>query len=206
MSLIGLPLSLEVLLLCSVIFFLSSLIYKLLINKEQIREVKAKQKEHQERVKELQKTNPEQANQAMNDMLKLSQKQMKITMKPMMVSLLIFILVLPILAGAYGDINVQLTDNSGVLTIDKTNYTLQLSGNQLSVGGTSYSLPSSDQQIGGYNWNIQAQDDRVTFSRIVAFLPFSLPLLGSDMGWFAWYFVLSLALTSIFRKVLGVEI
>lgn len=144
MSLIGLPAIIEEVLLVSVILFISSLIYKFMINKEKMREIKAKQKEKQERIKELQKTNPKEANQVMNEMLSLSQKQMKMTMKPMMVSLLIFILVLPILPNL--------------------------------------------------------------FPGTVANLPFEIPFVGSEFGWLAWYFMLSLPLNSLFRKLLGVEI
>ena len=144
MSLIGLSPMIEEILLVSVILFISSLIYKLLINKNEVREIKQKQKEKQDRIKEVQKTNPNEANQLMNDMLKLSQKQMKITMKPMMVSLLIFMVVLPI-------------------------------------------LPS-------------------LFPGVIVNLPFTLPYFGSDFGWLAWYFVLSLPLNSLFRKILGVEL
>lgn len=144
MSLIGLPTIVEELLLVSVILFISTMIYKLLINKNEMREIKGKQKEKQERLKELQKTNPNEANQVMNEMLKLSQKQMKMTMKPMMVSLFVFIIVLPILPNL--------------------------------------------------------------FPGVVANLPFTLPYFGSDFGWLAWYFILSMPLNSLFRRILGVEI
>ena len=144
MSLIGLPAIIEELLLVSAILFISSLIYKFLINKEQMREIKAKQKEKQQRLKEVQKTNPAEANQVMNEMLKLQQKQMKLTMKPMIVSFIIFILVLPI-------------------------------------------LPS-------------------LFPGVVANLPFTLPYFGNTFEWLPWYFVLTIPLNTIFRKVLGVEL
>jgi uncharacterized membrane protein (DUF106 family) len=144
MSLIGLPSIIEELLLVSAVLFISSLIYKFMIKRDEIRELKSRMKEKQDRVKELQKTNPKEANQVMNEMLKLSQKQMKMTLKPMMVSLLIFLLVLPILPNL--------------------------------------------------------------FPGTVANLPFTLPFIGSEFGWLAWYFVLSIPLNSLFRRILGVEI
>ena len=144
MSLIGLSPMIEEILLVSAIIFVTSLIYRFLINQNEVRELKTRQKEKQERIKEVQKTNPNEANQLMNDMLKLSQKQMKMTMKPMMASLLIFVLVLPILPGL--------------------------------------------------------------FPGTIVNLPFALPYFGSDFGWLAWYFVLSLPLNTLFRKVLGVEL
>jgi uncharacterized membrane protein (DUF106 family) len=143
MSLIGFIPAIDELLLVSAVLFVTSLIYKLLINRSEMKEIKVKQKEKQDRIKEVQKTNPNEANQLMKEMLNLSNKQMKMTMKPMMVSLLVFILVLPILPNL--------------------------------------------------------------FPGVVVNLPFTLPYFGSDFGWLAWYFVLSLPLNSIFRKLLGVE-
>lgn len=144
MSLIGLPVAIEELLLVAGILFISSLIYKFLLDHEKLKEIKTKQKEKQDRLKEIQKTNPEEANQVMNEMLKLSQKQMKMTMKPMIVSLVIFIIVLPVMPNL--------------------------------------------------------------FPGTVVNLPFTLPYFGSDFGWMGWYFILSLPLNSIFRKILGVEL
>lgn len=144
MSLIGLPAIIEELLLVSAVLFMSSLIYKFMIKREDMREVKSKMKEKQDRIKELQKTNPKEATQVLNEMMKLQHKQMKMTMKPMMVSLLIFLLVLPVLPNL--------------------------------------------------------------FPGTVANLPFAIPFVGSEFGWLAWYFILSIPLNSIFRKIVGVEI
>jgi uncharacterized membrane protein (DUF106 family) len=101
MTLIGLHPGIEELLLASVIIFITSVIYKVLINKEEARNIKEEQKEKQERMKELQKTNPEEANKVMNEMLKLSNKQFKLMMKPMIVSFILIIIILPILPSLF---------------------------------------------------------------------------------------------------------
>ncbi len=38
---------------------------------------------------------------------------------------------------------------------------------------------------------------------VVATLPFSLPIIGSNMGWLLWYFIVSLAMGWVIRKVIG---
>lgn len=43
------------------------------------------------------------------------------------------------------------------------------------------------------------------FTGQVALLPFRLPFFGNDFGWLMWYFLASLPLTYIFRKMLGVQ-
>jgi uncharacterized membrane protein (DUF106 family) len=97
MTLIGLHPGIEELLIASVIIFMTSLIYKFLMNQEEARKIKQEQKEKQERMKELQKTNPEEANRVMNEILKLSNRQFRLMMKPMIVSFIIVIVVLPFL-------------------------------------------------------------------------------------------------------------
>ena len=43
-----------------------------------------------------------------------------------------------------------------------------------------------------------------TFQGHIALLPFNLPYFGADFGWLMWYFVISLPLTQLFRKLMGV--
>ncbi len=39
----------------------------------------------------------------------------------------------------------------------------------------------------------------------VALLPFNLPYFGTDFGWLMWYILLSVPMSQVFRKFLGVE-
>ena len=145
MSLIGLPAGIEEMLIAAVIVFCISLVYKFFINHNELRELKQKQKDKQKELKELQKENPEQAKKVMNEMLAMSNKQMRMTMKPMFITLIISVLVI---------------------------------------------LPVLPQLFPGP----------------VVYLPFTLPYFGNDFGWLAWYFIVSIPLNSIIRKILGVEI
>jgi len=40
----------------------------------------------------------------------------------------------------------------------------------------------------------------------VVLLPFWLPYFENDFGWLAWYFLISVVLSFVFRKILGVEL
>ena len=42
------------------------------------------------------------------------------------------------------------------------------------------------------------------FASSTVSLPFSLPFLGNDFGWLAWYIVISIPLSMVFRRALGV--
>jgi uncharacterized membrane protein (DUF106 family) len=38
---------------------------------------------------------------------------------------------------------------------------------------------------------------------VVAQLPFSLPVIGNQMGWLLWYFLISLSSSITFKKIIG---
>jgi len=95
MTLIGLPAGIEELLLSAIITFIITLIYRFLANQEEIRQLKASIKEKQEKVKELQKSNPEEATKVLNEVMTLSSKQFRMNTKPMLLTLLVVGLALP---------------------------------------------------------------------------------------------------------------
>ena len=102
MTLIGLPAGIEEIIISAVVVFFATLIYRFLANQTALKEVKEKQKEYQSRIKELQKTNPEEAKRVMTEMLALSNKQLRMSMKPMLVSLILYVaIVFPILPGLF---------------------------------------------------------------------------------------------------------
>ena len=105
MSLIGLPVAIEELLASIVITLLITLFYKFLINQNDARQLKASMKEKQAKAKELQKTNPQEANRVVNEMMALSSKQMKMNMKPMLLTFVLVGITLPYFAQAFpGDV------------------------------------------------------------------------------------------------------
>jgi uncharacterized membrane protein (DUF106 family) len=145
MTLIGLPAGIEEILVAIASIALVTLIYKFLMNQNEVKELKDKMKEKQARAKEVQNSNPEEAKRIMSEMLSLSNKQLRMSTKPMMLTLIVsLVLILPFLSWA--------------------------------------------------------------FPGQVVSLPFSLPYLGSNFGWLAWYFIVSIPLNSIMRKALGVEL
>ena len=95
MTLIGLPVFIEELLASAVIVFIISIFYRFLINQNELRELKSKLKEKQAKVKELQKSNPQEANKMLNEVLALSNKQFRMSMKPMLLTLIVVGIILP---------------------------------------------------------------------------------------------------------------
>jgi len=101
MTLIGLPVGIEEVLASVVIVFIISLFYRFLINQNEIRELKTNLKEKQSKIKELQKTNPQEANKALSEVLALSNKQMRMSMKPMFLTLIVVGVTLPYFAQLF---------------------------------------------------------------------------------------------------------
>ncbi|MEM7820193.1 MAG: EMC3/TMCO1 family protein [Candidatus Aenigmatarchaeota archaeon] len=141
--LLALPPVLGEAVMATIITLVITLFYKYMVNQAALRELKTQMKALQAKAKELQKTDPEEANKAVTEVLKLSNKQMRMNFKPMLPTLVLVMLLLPWMASVW--------------------------------------------------------------KGPVAFLPFSLPYFGNDFGWLMWYLLLSIPMTQIFRKMLGVE-
>ena len=86
----------ELLLAYSVILSLViSVIYRVLTNPKEVRRIKEEAKFYNQKVKKAQKAgNKEEVNRYTGEMMKASQKQMKITMKPMLASMVLFLFIL----------------------------------------------------------------------------------------------------------------
>lgn len=103
MTLIGLHPIIEEVLLASAMVFITSLFYRFLMDQEKMRDLKNQQNEKQKRMKELQKTNPEEANNVMKEILGLTNKRNKLMMKPMLVTFIVVGLALSWMSGLYSD-------------------------------------------------------------------------------------------------------
>jgi len=101
MTLIGLQAGFEEVLASAVIVFMISIFYRFLINQNELKEIKSRIKEKQAKVKELQKTNPQEANKTLTEVIAMSNKQMRMSMKPMFLTLIIVGIILPYFPQIY---------------------------------------------------------------------------------------------------------
>jgi uncharacterized membrane protein (DUF106 family) len=141
---LGLPMSISETIMALLITFIVTLMYKKFIDHAAMKDIKAKVKAMQHEVKELQKTNPEAANKKMSEVMTLTNQKMKLSMKPMLPTMIIIFALLPWMA-------------------------------------TVYTGP-------------------------IVLLPFDLPYFGADFGWLAWYMIISIPASQLFRKIMGVEL
>lgn len=101
MTLMGLPAFLELVIISATITFVMSLIYKFLLKHDDYKELKTSVKEKQKKYKELEKTDKKEAEQALNEMLMLNNKLLKLTMKPMFVSSIFILLTLGLIRDMF---------------------------------------------------------------------------------------------------------
>lgn len=100
----------ELVFVCSVVLsFVISVIYRVLTDPEKIRRLKDEAKFYNKKVKKAQKSgNKEEIDRYTGEMLKASQKQMKMTMKPMFASMILFFFILGSFHTMFADVVVQL--------------------------------------------------------------------------------------------------
>jgi uncharacterized membrane protein (DUF106 family) len=215
-----------------VISFIISVLYRLLTNPDEVRKCKEDMKFYKEKSKEAQKEGDrEKVADYSSEMLKASQKQFRMSMRPMLASMMLFFLLLGWLHGSFSNLIVDFSGQQNARAVfygeehevryDPGGETFSVSvdlnddggfaddevfgaGDVFSTGdGTAYW--SASKSISGFLFFTQEQENQVTFSMMIAKLPFAMPLLGSYLTWFWWYIFISIPATIIFRKLLGVE-
>ncbi|MBI2578286.1 MAG: DUF106 domain-containing protein [Candidatus Aenigmarchaeota archaeon] len=185
-----------------------NIFYKLLLDQHQVKQSRERMKEMNEKIKEEQKKgNTEKVNKLLGELMSENGKIMRMSLKPMVVSFIIVILALPWIAGIYGDREVKLNDGKGELNIDGSVYQVQKTEGGVEISGYgNIETPKNGVALNGYKWNIAMNGNEVKFSRIIAYLPFALPFVGSDLGWLGWYFLSALLFMVVTRKLLKVYV
>lgn len=175
---------------------------KLLINHKEVKKIRARVKEFNAQIKQAQKSEDKpKVDNLFSQMMAENNKMMGMTMKPMIVSLVLVFLFLPWMGDQFGDFDV---DQTGSVTIDGIEYSILTEGNEAIIGNTRCTMPCKEV-IGDFSWIVSQENGNVKLSRIVAFLPFSLPILGTETGWLGWYFLSSLPIGMLLRKLLKIS-
>jgi len=197
--------SFDVLAFSFFIILVINIFYKILVNQADAKQSKDRMKEINDQMKQEQKKgNTEKVNKLLSELMQENSRLMKMSLKPMIVSFVIILLALPWISDIYGDKTVKLNDNKGELKIDDKVYVIQKTDNGIEIDGVAYQLPQNGVELNGAKWNIELSGNEVKFSRVVVYLPFSLPFVGNDLGWLGWYFVTAILFMIVTRKFLKI--
>lgn len=210
----------EVIIISLVLSFMLSLIYRVLTNPKKLKQNKESAKNHRELLKRAQKEgNKDKTNEIMGEMLKANNEVMKATMKPSMVSILIFFVAIGWFSSTYGP---SLTVEENTFNFQGNDYLAGLSKDSVSLDLNNDGKLSSDEtfangdsfQFGGFSWEVSVGEESAIIHSFVAQTPFPVPLttfsfpfiyVTNQLSWFWVYLLITLPTTFLFRKLLGAE-
>ncbi len=187
-----------------VVLFTINLFYKLLVNQGQARQIRENVEMLNKQLREEQKKgNMEKANAMLGDIMREQGKIMRMSLKPLLVSFIIVAVFLSLIGGAYGDKNVELADGKGMINLNGQDYAIEKTDSAVKIGDVECTAPCRNI-IGDAAWDVSADGNKLSFVRIVAFLPVSLPLIGAEAGFLGWYILVSIPTMMMIRKLMKI--
>ncbi|MBI4174833.1 MAG: DUF106 domain-containing protein [Candidatus Aenigmarchaeota archaeon] len=202
--LLNYPPAFSVFIFSIIILFVINIFYKILINQNDAKATKERTKEISKEMKEAQKAgDKDKSKRLMGELMSQNSKMMRMTMKPMIVSLIVVIVLLPSLATFYGDKIVALTDSRGSVDLHGTTYQVEKMNGTVKVGDASCSAPCT-LEVANSNYKVTQEGNGLKIAEVVAVTPFALPYFGSAFGWLGWYIICSIPLVIIMRKAMKI--
>jgi uncharacterized membrane protein (DUF106 family) len=212
---IGLPGYQEVLVWSLILSLIMVILQKYLTNQNEIRNLKNEMKRYQERINKATKSGDrKEANKLTSEMMKLSGKQFHQNMKPMMVSMVIFLGAIWMIGGIYGGFTAEVQGSSGLFVPGDVQFSVNNPGDgyslSLDLGGGETFSEGDRFGFGGTTYEVHFVEDAeglqsVRFDELMVMMPFGIPFLGTHLNWFWWYFIIVLPTNFGFRKILDVQ-
>lgn len=189
------------------ISLLISLLYKIFMDQEEIKEVKEKMNELKEKSEEAkEKGKEEEASKHMQEMMKHSSKQFKMQLKPMAVTFLVIIpLFWFVFPSLYSNATVDFneTDTLKYKGIEKPISLESQKPLKVSIDGELYEKDDF-LNLNSYTFHLEEKGEKkIKLERVAAKLPFSAPFVGNSLGWLGWYILVAIGLGQVFRKLMG---
>ncbi len=198
-----LPPVISVLIFSIIMTFIVNIFYRIMINQNEAKASKDRISEISKQMKEEQKKgNTEKSGELLKEMMKENSRTMHMTLKPMMISLIIVIILLPAVSSFYGD---KFADSKGTVSINGKDYQVQADGSKISIENQECSAPCR-LDISGMTQEISIEKSKVKLAPVVALLPFSIPVAGDNLGWLGWYFIVSMPSMILIRKLMKIYI
>jgi uncharacterized membrane protein (DUF106 family) len=194
--------------------FVITAIYRIFTKPEEMRKLKEEMKFYREKANEAQKKKDTNKSQEyLSEMMKVSQKQFRKNMKPMMISMIVVILLLGFINQTYSGFVVETNEGGiGYFSFMEFNHSLRIENEKVTIDNNDNGDFSDDESyseggvanIGDIHWHVFPEEKKATMYLLVR-MPFPLPLFGYHLNWLGWYILCTLPATWILRKLLGVE-
>jgi uncharacterized membrane protein (DUF106 family) len=191
------------------------LLQRFLIDQEKVRELKKLANEYRKKLAAAQKKGDvKEVNRYTSLMLQLSSEQMGSMLKMMLAVMIVLGPVFFGLSVLYPDVVVSFDNGQGNMNYNDLSVPVVQVGDGFDVGGQIVHI-GDEIKLNGYDFELNRNcgyiaffcsdpTKEIKFSRIVAWLPFSLPFFGNNLGWLGWYLFLFIPLNQLFRKIFGV--
>ncbi len=192
-----------------------SIVYYLLMDLEAYQELQDRREELNEKMKEARDDGDiEESKEYMSEMSEMTMDNMKIMLKPMLASMVIFFLILPWMYVTFVPIVDVAPSGDGTYTgemvfngrsmplkvVNRTEPAVVLDGENYTVGESF--------MMGDLPWkvkNIDMDNQDVRLAAEIVQLPVSLPVVGDEMGWLSTYILIIIPFNFLFRKLLGIQ-
>lgn len=194
---------LTVSILAVVLTLIITLIYKKFSNQEEIKSLKNRMKEIKKKMDSARKENNiEEMNKYLQESLEINNKIMFMNLKPMLITFLIVIFILPWLHYTF-DKTLSFNDEFRFFNF-RGNFTYE--DNKLYLNGIELENGKVVDLNGKWEVkNVDFQNKKVRLSKVFIELPFSLPFVGKNIEWIGFYILISIPSSLLFRKLLDVH-
>lgn len=196
---------------------LLSLLYYWLMDLEAYEEFKEKRSNLQDKMQEARdEGNTEEASKYTKEMMEMNMENMRLMLKPMLVSMVLFFLILPWMYTTFNPVVPMQETGAGVAgTLQfngggETAMTLEQRNNTSVIVVDGETLAEGDRFLmEDLPWKVQTitadEEAEVKVAAEIIQLPANLPLVGDELGWLGSYILIVIPLTFIFRKKLGIQ-
>ena len=189
-------------LFAAILLLIINVFYKFLVNQEKAAELKERAKTLGEESRKVMKENPQKAQEFTTEMFRVQKEMMRMNMKPMIFSLVVVGILFSFLAGEFHDVLVP--SESGEISLNGNVVAFSVAGGRISLGGRECTIPCTFL-AGGKLWRFELAGEKIKAGLVAAVLPFSLPLIGSELNWIIWYIIASIPLAIIIRAAYGIR-
>ncbi|MBI2233222.1 MAG: DUF106 domain-containing protein [Candidatus Aenigmarchaeota archaeon] len=179
-----------------------NIFYKLLVKQQDAKASRERIKELNAKMKEQQKSqNKTEVDVLFKEVMKEQGKIMRMSFKPMIISMIITLVSVPWIGAVYGEKIIELTDGKGEVLFNGGSIAVE--GNSVSFEGKTCEMPCRLEERKNV-FDAAVAGDAVKVSPVAALLPFQAPFVGNELRWLGWYLLSFFFVMMTTRKLMKI--
>ena len=201
----------EVLLISALLAIVIVVITRVFTDPKKLKDAKQEMAFFKDKVNAAQKEgNTEEVKRNTNMMMTASKKQFKYSMKSTMVSMVVVLIAFYLLGTTYQGVDPKITDSIGNFSYGGETFPVKVDNSSYLIDFDNNGFDESDSHKFGEaakykdtRWGFDSNSK--TFTLLIAESPVNIPFIGRYLTWFWLYILVTIPITFIFRKLLGVD-